>query len=217
MRREHYILVAVNAAYLVPLIIKFLIEGNWEFLAYTAQVVGLLILLLATLHKTHYPLWLLSMLAAWAALHMAGGAVHVGGEVLYALHLIDITTIGGDSDGFILRYDQVVHFYGFFTATFAAYWLLLPHLKPGFRRGAVAFVALLAGMGFGAINEIIEFAATLIDPNNGVGGYLNTSLDLVSNALGALSAALIIAFTTLGDDTVRRFWDRTTSSYARDP
>jgi len=193
--RAHYALIVFNAMYLVPLIIKFILEGNWEFLAYVGQVVGLVILLLVTLKKTHFPVWLLFMLSGWAALHMAGGAVQVGDGVLYGYRFFHII---GEGDSFVLRYDQVIHFYGFFTTTFVAYWLMLPQLKVGFRPGLVAFVAMLASMGFGAINEIIEFGTVLAVPDNGVGGYFNTAIDLVANGIGALLAALIIAYGTVG-------------------
>jgi len=47
-------------------------------------------------------------------------------------------------------------------------------------------------MGLGALNEVVEFAATLLVPETNVGGYLNTGWDLVANAIGAATAALII-------------------------
>lgn len=126
---------------------------------------------------------------------MAGGSVTVNDATLYAYHFFHVV---GSGDGYVLRYDQVVHYFGFFVATFVAYFLLLPQMKPGFRIGVVAFVAFLAGMGFGAINEIIEFAVVLAAPETGVGGYFNTAIDLVANALGALTAALIIAYGRVG-------------------
>jgi hypothetical protein len=42
------------------------------------------------------------------------------------------------------------------------------------------------------LNEIVEFAATLLVPETNVGGYLNTGWDLVANATGATTAALVI-------------------------
>jgi hypothetical protein len=50
----------------------------------------------------------------------------------------------------------------------------------------------MAGLGAGALNEIIEFAATVIFPDTGVGGYVNNSLDLVFNLLGAVVAMAVI-------------------------
>lgn len=47
-------------------------------------------------------------------------------------------------------------------------------------------------MGFGALNEIIEFIAFLSFPNTGVGGYENNMLDLVFNMFGAILAAVYI-------------------------
>ena len=46
-----------------------------------------------------------------------------------------------------------------------------------------------AGMGLGATNEVVEFAATLLMPETNVGGYMNTGWDLVSNLIGATTAA----------------------------
>lgn len=189
MKKEHKILIFINALYLVPLFVYFLIEGKWEFLAYVGQVIALLVLLMATIRKTQFPSWLLVMLSVWAGLHMAGGSVIVDGSVLYAYHFFHIV---GSGDSYVLRYDQLIHFFGFFTTTFVAYWLLLPQLKQQFRLGAVVFIAILASMGFGAINEIIEFMAVLAVPETGVGGYYNTAIDLVANALGALTAGLLI-------------------------
>ena len=49
-----------------------------------------------------------------------------------------------------------------------------------------------AGLGFGALNEVIEFAATLLVPETNVGGYLNTGWDLVANLFGATVAVTAI-------------------------
>jgi len=43
------------------------------------------------------------------------------------------------------------------------------------------------------VNEIIEFAAVLMFPQTNVGGYVNTALDLVFNAGGAITAMVIVA------------------------
>lgn len=53
----------------------------------------------------------------------------------------------------------------------------------------------MAGLGVGALNEIIEFFATVVVPETGVGGYENTALDLVADLIGALSATTLIAVT----------------------
>ena len=49
-----------------------------------------------------------------------------------------------------------------------------------------------AGLGFGALNEVVEFAATLLVPETNVGGYRNTGWDLVANLFGATAAVSLI-------------------------
>jgi hypothetical protein len=53
-------------------------------------------------------------------------------------------------------------------------------------------LAAAAGMGLGALNELVEFVATLLIPETNVGGYLNTGWDLVANFVGASFAAAVI-------------------------
>lgn len=54
------------------------------------------------------------------------------------------------------------------------------------------------GMGFGALNEVIEFIAVLTIPNTNVGGYENTGWDLVANLVGTILAGVIIRLSTGG-------------------
>ena len=49
-------------------------------------------------------------------------------------------------------------------------------------------------MGFGALNEVVEFAAVAFFGQTGVGGYWNTALDLVFNMLGAIVATIFIHY-----------------------
>ena len=53
-------------------------------------------------------------------------------------------------------------------------------------------------MGFGALNEVGEFVATLLVPKTNVGGYANTGRDLVANLVGVLIAAVVLRFTSRG-------------------
>ena len=55
-------------------------------------------------------------------------------------------------------------------------------------------LALAAGLGFGALNEVVEFIATLTMPETNVGGYINTGWDLVANTVGATTAVLLIGW-----------------------
>jgi hypothetical protein len=54
------------------------------------------------------------------------------------------------------------------------------------------FIVFCAGMGLGALNEVVEFVAVLTMPKTNVGGYVNTGWDLVANAVGALVAVVAI-------------------------
>jgi hypothetical protein len=178
---------------------------NVEFVFYIG-VMLLLILAVAAVYRsarlTSGALWALSI---WGLLHMMGGLVHVPagwptqGEstVLYSLWLIPGR----------LKYDQVVHAYGFGVTT----WVCWQALAAAFRsRGLVprpTFGLLVlvwaAGLGFGAVNEVVEFAAVLLIPNTNVGGYVNTGWDLVANMTGATVAALLIARSHRGEPDPR--------------
>ena len=57
---------------------------------------------------------------------------------------------------------------------------------------------ILAAMGFGMLNEMIEFSAVLMVPGANVGGYYNTALDLVSNSIGAVIAIIAVAWSERG-------------------
>ena len=57
-----------------------------------------------------------------------------------------------------------------------------------------------ASMGFGGLNEVIEFAITLTLPETNIGGYINTGWDLVSNLVGVTVACLLIAWRHQADD-----------------
>lgn len=184
-----------NGAYMVASVGASIAKGNTEFIFYIV-VMLVLIAVMSWVHKlvglTTPLLWALSV---WGMLHMAGGLVPVpsgwpyNGEhaVLYSLWLIPDK----------LKYDQIVHAYGFGITT----WLCWHALSTSIRRvynidltptlGKLTLCA-AAGVGFGALNEVIEFIAVLTIPNTNVGGYENTGWDLVANLVGALCAAVII-------------------------
>jgi hypothetical protein len=54
------------------------------------------------------------------------------------------------------------------------------------------FLAIAAGLGFGALNEVVEFFVTLMVPESNVGGYVNTGWDLVANLIGATVTGLLL-------------------------
>jgi hypothetical protein len=93
----------------------------------------------------------------------------------------------------VLRYDRLVHAFGFGAATVACWQALRGRLAPEARVTAgLAILIALMGMGVGAVNEVVEFAASRL-ANTNVGGYLNTGWDLVFNTIGCTTAAAWIA------------------------
>lgn len=194
MRKSLMPIIAFTATYLSAALVFALVRGNLEFLFYIA-VMLVLIAAVWTVHRsvelTSGALWGLTV---WGLAHMAGGLlvvpagwpVNADSRVLYTLWLIPGR----------LKYDHVVHAYGFGVTTWVCWQGLKAALKS---RGAIArptfgliVLAVAAGLGFGALNELIEFVATLLVPETNVGGYLNTGWDLTANFVGASVAATLI-------------------------
>lgn len=170
----------------------FLAKQNYEFLIYVGILVFFMVLVLATNKKVNYSNGLLWGLSIWAIAHMAGGGVYINGVKLYATMLIPI--IGEPYN--VLKYDQLVHAYGFGVTTFLMWHLLKPLLiqKKKLHWTRLSIILVMAATGAGALNEVIEFTATIFDPGNGVGGYINNAIDLVSNLIGASIAMAMIYF-----------------------
>ncbi len=182
-KRELPILL-VNLAYILSFGLVSVWRLNYEFMIYVGVVVLFLCLIAATQRRVGFSRTVLWGLTAWGFMHLAGGTVYVGGARLYELILFPLLPAQG-----ILRYDQFVHAFGFGAATLVAYHLLRPRLRErpvGW--GTLSVLIVLMGMGLGALNEVIEFGVVLVAPEAGVGGYLNTALDLVFNMLGAVMA-----------------------------
>ena len=162
---------------------------NFEFLWYVAVLVFFFSLIFLTIRKSNFDLPILWGLSIWGLLHMAGGGIKIGDGVLYGVQLLPIVTNG---DFTIFKFDQAVHIFGFFVATLVVYHLLKPYLAPNTNWKVIYFVIIAAGTGLGALNEMVEFVAVILLPETGVGGYANTSLDLISNLIGASLAAVFI-------------------------
>lgn len=169
-----------------------LINWNYEFLFYGGVLVVQIWLVWWMDRRVRFSQVVLWGLAVWAAVHLAGGTVPIPVSVtepgrpanLYDLRLHPLTP----------KFDQVVHFAGFAVATLAAWECLVAATGGKVRAsaGPLALVA-LAGIGLGAMNEVIEFVATRVMPETNVGGYENTGWDLVCNAIGAVAAVACLA------------------------
>jgi hypothetical protein len=198
-----------TAAYMLVAIWGALRSSNREFVFYIA-VMLVLIATVGMIHTrvrlTQGVLWLLSI---WGALHMAGGLVTIPVEwpihgdlrVLYNWWIIPNAAAEAGEPGGWLKYDQAVHAFGFGVATWLCWQGLCGALRgraaieatqaPRPTLGLMLIVA-AAGMGLGALNEVVEFVATRITETN-VGGYVNTGWDLVYNGFGACLAVVIIS------------------------
>jgi len=192
IKKEQIPLLIINSLGIIVFAFVFLNRQNYEFIIYLAVIVFFLLLILFTNRKINYPMSLLWGLTLWAFMHMAGGGIYISGHKIYEIMILKL--IGEPYN--IFRYDQLVHIIGFGVSTLLMYHLLRPLLKPDLKRWtALSIVVVMAGLGVGALNEIIEFIATVIVPETGVGGYINTSLDLVSDMIGAIIAIIYIQIT----------------------
>lgn len=190
IRKSEWMVLWFTLAYIAVFSAWFLAIGNYEFIWYIATMIAMIALVGRNLRVAEFPVGLLWALTLWGLAHMAGGGVPVGDKVLYATVLLPLTENGELT---ILKFDQLVHAYGFGVAA----WLLFHILRrnhPGMQGGWSIYVyPALGAMGLGAVNEIIEFTAVIGIGETGVGGYFNTALDLVFNAVGAIIAVIWLA------------------------
>lgn len=185
---------AFTLAYMAAAVVAATIGRNFEFVFYIAVMVILIAIVSALYLRVGLSTAAMWALSIWGLAHMAGGLVPVpeswpiNGEirVLYSLWLVPGK----------LKYDHVVHAYGFAVTT----WLCWQVLHNGAARAGqtirptfgIMVLCGAGGLGFGALNEVVEFFATLLMPSTNVGGYINTGWDLVANTIGCVIAATLI-------------------------
>ena len=190
LKPSEWAVLIFSVGYVTAFGVYFLAAGNYEFIWYIITMLILMGLVGATRRQAGFSPGLLWMLSIWGLAHMAGGSIRIEGAVLYAWHFLPLYEKGELE---ILKYDQLVHFYGF-AVTALVLWQILQHNFPGLARTKTILVfPVLGSMGLGSLNEIIEFAAVLSFENTNVGGYVNTALDLCFNALGAITAMVLVA------------------------
>ncbi len=188
-------LVGFTLAYFAAGLLLILARRDYEFLVYIGFMAAVMALVLHVHRRVSLALASLWGMSVWGLLHLAGGLVAVpedwpisGLPVLYSWWLIPD----------VLKFDNVVHTYGFGMTTWVCWQGLASSLSdPGqpvrITVGRLTLAA-AAGQGFGALNEVLEFVVTLIVPNTNVGGYVNTGWDLVCNLLGSVVAVVVIAW-----------------------
>ena len=171
--------------YIAAAVIGATMSGNSEFIFYIVVMVVLTAVIVTAHLRIKLPIIMLWCFSIWGLAHMAGGLVPVpdgwpiNGDkrVLYSLWLVPE----------LLKYDHIVHAYGFGITTWLC-WLGLSSAFQGRGLTPAPSIGLLllcwaGGMGFGALNEVIEFVAVLCMPDTNVGGYINTGWDLDGNLL----------------------------------
>ncbi len=189
LKKSQRLILAVNVLSLILFSIIFVKMKNYEFLMYIGAISLLLLIIASTNKKMGYPDGLLWGLTAFSLLHMSGGAIFVGGRVLYDVMILQIVA----EPYRIFKFDQFVHMFGAWLATLVIFHILKPRIKEGNKRWLVlGIVVVAAGLGAGALNEIVEFIVDIIVPKTGVGGYENTLLDLISCLIGAVGAMLYL-------------------------
>ena len=187
-------MILFTTVYLGLAVIGILVTGNREFLFYILVMSILLSAVTAVHLRVGFSRGVLWGLSFWGLAHMAGGLVPVPANwpingnirVLYSWWLIPG----------LLKYDHVVHAYGFGVTTFVCWQGLNAAISrwvnnvPVFPTLGLLVICAAAATGFGALNEVVEFVAVLTIPNTNVGGYINTGWDLVSNLVGTTIAAV---------------------------
>lgn len=191
---QQWPVIMFTVVYMSAAILGALVTENLEFIFYVGVMIALIAMVAAVYARVGLGTALLWALSGWGLLHMAGGLMPVPHDwpisgqvrVLYSLWLL--------TDH--LKYDQVVHAYGFGVTTWACWEVLRrgmaaagQSIHPTF---GIMVLCAAAGLGFGALNEVVEFFATLLVPSTNVGGYDNTGWDLVANTVGAAVAAGVI-------------------------
>lgn len=191
MKGSYLALVVFNLIYIVGFAVYYLYKQNYEFMLYIGVLVFLFALVVWFQRKVNFPKLVLWLLSIWGLLHMLGGGLRLpNGSVLYRWIPFEFYNAHDPLGEFvILKFDQVLHFYIYFVISFVLAHLLFFITKEKVKPLYFYFFVAIGSMGLSVVNELIEFAAVVVSPNTGVGGYYNTLLDLVFNTLGAVTGS----------------------------
>jgi uncharacterized membrane protein YjdF len=182
--QRHILVLIFTLFYLILFTAIAMIRNNYEFIFYSL-ILSVMIVVVMHIHNRFYlPALVMIGLSVGGLLHFMGGSIVIGGTRLY-----DITLIR------FVQYDNFVHLFNSFVATFVFYNLLARHFMKRLvhERALFSLILILIVSGLGAMNEIVEFGAVLfLDAAETVGGYYNNSIDLVYNLIGAIGASWFI-------------------------
>lgn len=189
------VLIGFSVLYMLISIVAAVQQRNTEFVFYIVVMAVLITSLVLVHRRVNFSDGVLWGMSCWGLLHMSGGLVQVpealtqGGSqpVLYSWWLVKDW----------LKYDQIVHAYGFGITTWVCWQILKSNIEKQTGKTpeptyGLCILSAAGGMGFGALNEVVEFIATLTIPETNVGDYNNTGWDLVYNLLGCVLVAILI-------------------------
>ena len=186
MKKGLKYITGITLLILIGFLIKALLVANYEFIGYWIVLVALFLLVVSLDKKYNFPLIAIILFAIWSIMHMAGGLIKISGTRLYDLMLINI--LGEPYN--ILKYDQVIHAFCYFAIAILVYFVLKYYMNSKAKSALITF-SILAALGIGVLNEVIEFGMVIFaDAADAVGGYYNTALDIVFNLIGAIIGPL---------------------------
>ena len=178
-------------AYLLGIFSYTLFLRNWEFQFYVL-IVFLVVLCIIRLNRlirfSTIALWTMSLTGL---MHLLGGLVHVPDSwpIIGTRHVLyNLWLIPG-----VLKYDNIIHFYGYAICMWVI-WQVCRAILPMKKTWLQIAIAVLAANGVGACNEVIEFFAWRVLTETNIGGYADTSWDLIYNFLGSVAAALAVRY-----------------------
>jgi hypothetical protein len=188
LRKDEEYRINILTSFIILSLVSFLVVavfiGNTEFVYYDLVILPLIIFAYYTHKSLKVHFFVLSLLYLVFFMHMAGGTIYIQGVRLYDIPFL------------FLKYDNLVHFIGSFTAVFVSYSLVEPYVsrKTPHRDWFVLMILLLVAAGVGTLVEMVEFVGVIfiLDAAKGVGGYFNNTLDLLVNFCGALTGGFVI-------------------------
>ena len=120
-KKELRNLIVFTWTFFIGFIFLYLWKGNYEFLVDVFSLMILFYIIIKTLDKTKFTKGILYLISFLILVHLLTGGVIIGGKSLYHLELFHII---GEGDSFILRLDQLMHFFGIFVVTVVAHHFL---------------------------------------------------------------------------------------------
>lgn len=169
-----------TSLFLIIYIILFIYNLNFNLLFFIAIMAVSFLALVLLDEYFDFPLWLIWMGLISVTLHIFGATLVI--EKIFLYDYIIFNLIGNPF--YILRYDQVVHLYSCFAVTLFLYFMIKAKNKTVSKWDHLFII--LAALGAGAANELIEFSLVVFFDATGIGDYYNNSLDMVFDLVGIL-------------------------------